>query len=476
MLTKSILSALMAQQPKAKAEHAAPAKPSYIFGGTTGLEYEDLQRQKRQNERLLAQLGRAPRNVGEGLNALGAAIGYRMASKRTTERENEILDALRASGYGATPKPHAAPASSPAPLPDIFGSISAPKESNAVYNPVPGIKPEFGEFKIDPANPPLAPDGTFQISEKVVPGVGIGGAGGGEIVAGGADQALAGGEDKPRLPVSFMPAKVSDFNTGTPIDAPSDELGVQELATLFQNPQFRALYNSNPVVKAQIDAKISGMMGGNAGDPVKGVNVGGNLVNPITGELIYEGAAPIGPNFETEQKLRKEFDGLSVSKDFSTINDAYDKIFVSAENPSAAGDLALVFNYMKMLDPGSVVRESEFATAENAAGVDERVRNLYNKLLTGEKLAPEQRLDFVTRAGQLFNAQAGNYNDKVKRYRELAEAYGTTPDNIAKIVELVTTPPEIPPFDESYREFGITPENWAQKFREMTPEDQELFR
>jgi len=39
-----------------------------------------------------------------------------------------------------------------------------------------------------------------------------------------------------------------------------------------------------------------------------------------------------------------------------------------------------------MLDPGSVVRESEFATAQNAAGVPDQVRNMYNKVLSGTRL------------------------------------------------------------------------------------------
>jgi len=34
---------------------------------------------------------------------------------------------------------------------------------------------------------------------------------------------------------------------------------------------------------------------------------------------------------------------------------------------------------MKILDPGSVVREGEFATAQNSAGIPERIRAKYNR-------------------------------------------------------------------------------------------------
>jgi hypothetical protein len=60
-----------------------------------------------------------------------------------------------------------------------------------------------------------------------------------------------------------------------------------------------------------------------------------------------------------------------------------------------ASQIALVFSYMKTLDPTSVVRESEYATAENARGVPESIRNQYNKVLDGSRLTPKQVDDFV---------------------------------------------------------------------------------
>ena len=84
-----------------------------------------------------------------------------------------------------------------------------------------------------------------------------------------------------------------------------------------------------------------------------------------------------------------------------------DKIIVNAfENlkstpQSAAGDISFIYQYMKMLDPGSVVREGEFATAQNAAGVPERISNMYNRALKGTRLSPAQRQEFLATADQL---------------------------------------------------------------------------
>ena len=49
---------------------------------------------------------------------------------------------------------------------------------------------------------------------------------------------------------------------------------------------------------------------------------------------------------------------------------------------TGAGDAAIVFGYMKMLDPTSVVREGEQATTRNAVGVPEAIRGMYNQRLS----------------------------------------------------------------------------------------------
>lgn len=131
-----------------------------------------------------------------------------------------------------------------------------------------------------------------------------------------------------------------------------------------------------------------------------------------------------------ESDLRKEYSDLV--KPFNEQKRAYGRIRASAKDPSAAGDLALIFNYMKLLDPGSVVREAEFATAQNAAGVPDQIRNIYNRVLSGERLGEAQRGDFVDRASRLFNDAVQGHNEVAMRYQGLAQQYGLNPENIAQ--------------------------------------------
>ncbi|MCR9215307.1 MAG: hypothetical protein NXI13_16440 [Proteobacteria bacterium] len=152
-------------------------------------------------------------------------------------------------------------------------------------------------------------------------------------------------------------------------------------------------------------------------------------------QRVVEGVSPkkgkkseSGPDFETEQKLRKEFDAKN--KDFVKVRDAYGRIIASASDPSAAGDLALIFNYMKVLDPGSTVREGEFATAQNSASIPARVRAQWNSVRRGERLSDETRQDFVARAQKLYTQQESFYKENVNQYTALAETYGFDPQNI----------------------------------------------
>jgi hypothetical protein len=58
---------------------------SSIFGGNTGLTYEDVQRKRAMASRLIAGQSSAPRNVGEGLTAIGNALAARSLNKQASK-------------------------------------------------------------------------------------------------------------------------------------------------------------------------------------------------------------------------------------------------------------------------------------------------------------------------------------------------------------------------------------------------------
>jgi hypothetical protein len=152
---------------------------------------------------------------------------------------------------------------------------------------------------------------------------------------------------------------------------------------------------------------------------------------------IAAGIVPAEKRPELEGKFRKEYNDNT--KVYQDVKASYGRVISADDN--AVGDLSLIFGYMKMLDPGSVVREGEFATAQNAAGVPERVLNLYNKVASGERLSPSQRAAFKNQAERLFNS-AGEQEAAVRSGLErIAKGYGLNPSNIfLQPVETAPTP------------------------------------
>jgi hypothetical protein len=139
-------------------------------------------------------------------------------------------------------------------------------------------------------------------------------------------------------------------------------------------------------------------------------------------------------DFETLRKaegdLRKEFNALPVVKDFNKVRTAYEKVKQAGANPSPAGDLSLIFNYMKILDPGSVVREGEFANAQNAGGIDTKIRNLYNQIIDGTRLSPDQRQDFLNQSKNAASAEFKGASEALDQYKGLAANSGLRVDQI----------------------------------------------
>lgn len=131
---------------------------------------------------------------------------------------------------------------------------------------------------------------------------------------------------------------------------------------------------------------------------------------------------------EHSKGLRTEFNQLS--KNFIDVRDSYARIQESSVDPSPAGDMATIFGFMRMLDPTSTVREGEYATAEKARAVPDTVRNLYNNILNGYRLTPEQRKDFSSRAEKLYKRQESSHSQLENQYSGLARRIGVPVDAV----------------------------------------------
>jgi hypothetical protein len=161
--------------------------------------------------------------------------------------------------------------------------------------------------------------------------------------------------------------------------------------------------------------------------------------------------------FENETKLRTEFQGSPDYKAFGEMKSAYGQVMQGLNKANAIGDLAAATKIMKLLDPGSVVRESELALAMQAGGLLDRVANYATNVMQGTKLSPAQRKEFAELANSLFSVSVDAFNEKRNQYSDLATQYGFD------VKRVVGAEPSIPGLNKPQQERPLTLQEQAQR-------------
>jgi hypothetical protein len=160
---------------------------------------------------------------------------------------------------------------------------------------------------------------------------------------------------------------------------------------------------------------------------------GGNL-EPIPGgpaDPAGAGNKNTTSNRKAEADFREKFNNLPEVKNFRVVRGQGHQIKQLAANPSGQNDIAMIFSYMKMLDPTSVVREGEFALAGQAAGLSTQIQNILRKADSGERLSPEQRVQIVKSANDIYTSARNIYNERAQEYRGYAIDNGVNANRVA---------------------------------------------
>jgi hypothetical protein len=183
-----------------------------------------------------------------------------------------------------------------------------------------------------------------------------------------------------------------------------------------------------------------------------GASVGGmrmpEILNPavqLAKERVAKSGAtnvtvnPMRETFKDEQALRKEYTDASGS--FTKLAEGYAKVKGAlASNPtkSAPATLAAATQFMKMLDPESVVRESELQMALQSTGLLDRVMNIHNQIASG-KVLTEKQVDEVGKiADVVYEAAQQGQRRRVDHYRTLSRQYNFDPARV--VPDLGPTP------------------------------------
>lgn len=151
-------------------------------------------------------------------------------------------------------------------------------------------------------------------------------------------------------------------------------------------------------------------------------------------ESYLKSAAARGDNVEkVEADLRDKLESNTATQTYRKVAPQAEYVrflgskLRSGEEITAAEDMSLIYAFMKLQDPGSAVREGEYASAEKTRGLFQNIWMLYNNARDGQKLDDKQRVNFVNAAQNTIFPHVSAYSRQRDFYSKLAKDKGIDP-------------------------------------------------
>jgi murein DD-endopeptidase MepM/ murein hydrolase activator NlpD len=195
---------------------------------------------------------------------------------------------------------------------------------------------------------------------------------------------------------------------------PLDDLNVNEiLPTGFNTSSDSALYAI---------AASKGYIGADEAATYINALKNGIELPDITGQEETE------EKFDQVVKLQSQYKDLS--KEVRTLEEgfAYAKTF-DIYTDNAYDDDSLIFSYVKVLDPGSVVREGEYDIRKNATTLYNQIANKFDLAIKGEGMfGPEQRQKIIDTMNSIYESKRKLYDSELEDAVKVGEAFDIAPD------------------------------------------------
>lgn len=187
------------------------------------------------------------------------------------------------------------------------------------------------------------------------------------------------------------------------------------------------------LAKAKLEkdpAKAAMILGEYAGDYYKTqllkaeINKTYKQIQALSQPISATGKIETLPKAQQERyyKLQGDFD--KAAEKYKGAIDAAKNLNALSVNSTAQDQTAIIFSYMKTLDPSSTVREGEFALVGNTAGLGDRAINALAKLDSGKRLTEQQITDIVGAANKLANVSRKNLDATAQEYDRRATKFG----------------------------------------------------
>jgi len=379
----------------------------------------------------------AGRNIGQGIQQIGNAIGESLQrygqnkaeSEFLTQRLESLAPYLQSMAQSGNVMDERSPESKI--LGDIkkFGSMSTPQKKAALLN---------AEFFLDRADKQRAREIQGIQAEAARQQLQLGGI-------------QLGQAQREEAAAPYFTQALSDIMSMQPGQAPSvpysnvtqemlgkygDKLTPTQMQSLI--PMMRRMGQSIPANMTALGATIGpegtkveyGLPATVTSMPVPGTDYVQPMISgkaagaPIKAQPKIQ--ADIDKLPEAQQKWANDtLSDVNKNTQIKAVGEQFKNLMEIKElGTTPSDDIALIFKYMKTLDPNSVVRETEFQTVGNAGGLPTQIQNIYNSYTTGNKLTPEIRRDIKKSADSVVRGSLKSVESTISDFVNQAKYRG----------------------------------------------------
>lgn len=155
--------------------------------------------------------------------------------------------------------------------------------------------------------------------------------------------------------------------------------------------------------------------------------------NPLNVASTQAGIVNTNDQIDTRRKtniqsMRQEFNGLPQVKQYTEATQALGGMLRAPD--SGQGDLAVIYAFAKLMDPGSVVREGEMQMANQTSSMIENLQRQYGRITEANRLPANVRQGLIEAARQRMAGMTATYGQTYQQYRDLAKQNGYDPEQV----------------------------------------------
>jgi hypothetical protein len=154
------------------------------------------------------------------------------------------------------------------------------------------------------------------------------------------------------------------------------------------------------------------------------------LLNPSKAAEYLGNAAGLKPEVDLDKLRLWRGDVQKEVAPYQSASSAAQQLQVFMENPGAFGDIGVVYNLVKSLDPTSVVREGEVGLMQSAMPLYDKLIVGIKKIQEGGAIGPALKENIVANMAELMKLYEKQAGSKMGYWREFSSRHGIDPNDL----------------------------------------------